>query len=232
MDAEQYRDSVGYAVLTVTAAILTLMLASSVLATILSDQIRDMQTRSQSDPLTGLPLRRGFEERVDRKLAESEETNVPVSLIIADIDHFKQVNDLWGHQAGDRAIESFGRLIARNVRRTDIAGRIGGEEFCVLVWNCDHEEARGLAERLRKTFAAMPHDGINDDVRLTASFGVTTVRRREGYVRAFSRADQALYEAKQAGRDRVVLAAGTQGRWADPEYLPRNLHPEDVASAA
>jgi diguanylate cyclase (GGDEF)-like protein len=204
MSATQYRDSVGYAVLTASAAFMTLLLAAAVVAAVLSDQIRDLKSRSESDPLTGLPMRRGFEEKVESVLAESEENGTAVSLIIADIDHFKQVNDIWGHQTGDRVIATFGELISDTIRATDLAGRIGGEEFCVVVSDCNAEQAQGLAERLRVAFAGLLHDGINSDVRLTASFGVTAVRRNEGYVRAFSRADVALYAAKEAGRDRVV----------------------------
>ncbi|MFL0357030.1 diguanylate cyclase [Erythrobacter sp. GH1-10] len=232
MTATEYRESVGYAILTASAAIMTLLLASAVLAAVLSDQIRDLQLRSQSDALTGLPLRRGFEERVERTLGESEEVETPLSLILADIDHFKQVNDIWGHQVGDRAIATFGELIARTIRNTDHAGRIGGEEFCVLVWDCTAREAEGLAERLRKSWAAMAHEGISEDVRLTASFGVTAINRGEGYARAFSRADQALYEAKEAGRDRVVVAGERRGRSVEPIHASGRDLEERVTSAA
>ena len=211
LTAAEYRNSVGYAILTVAAAILTLLLAVSVLSAVLSDQIRDMQVRSQSDVLTGLPLRRAFEEFVAEKLVSHEDDDTPISLIIADIDHFKQVNDLWGHQAGDRALANFGSLIGKTIRRTDQAGRIGGEEFCILVWDCTEQQALRMAERMRVSFAGLVHEGISADVRLTASFGVTRFDRGEGYARAFSRADRALYAAKESGRNRCVLAGQRRG---------------------
>jgi len=116
------------------------------------------------------------------------------------------VNDIWGHQSGDQAIADFGNLIKNKVRTCDVAGRIGGEEFCIAVWNCDNEPAYRLAERIRHAFAAHKHIVINDDIRLTASFGVATAQAGETYKQLFARADKALYEAKSKGRDRVVNA--------------------------
>lgn len=106
---------------------------------------------------------------------------------------------------GDRAIATFSGLISDTIRTTYLAGRIGGQEFCVPVWDCNTPQALGLAERLRLALAQREHEGIGNDVRLTASFGVTAVHRGEGYARAFSRADAALYAAKQAGRNQVVI---------------------------
>ncbi|QFT77322.1 diguanylate cyclase [Erythrobacter sp. THAF29] len=206
MNSVEYRESVGHAVLMASSAILMLILVATIIVALVTDQLRTIHDDANSDPLTGLPGRRAFEEKVGQALSEGEDDCVPTCLIVADIDHFKQVNDLWGHQAGDRAIGSFGKLISRTIRQSDIAGRIGGEEFSLLVSNCTQSQAARLAERLRKSFAALQHEGINADIRLTASFGVTAIHGGEGYARAFSRADRALYEAKEAGRDRVVVA--------------------------
>jgi diguanylate cyclase (GGDEF)-like protein len=122
---------------------------------------------------------------------------------VADIDNFKQVNDIWGHQSGDEAISGFGRLIEGMVRGCDTAGRIGGEEFCIAVWNCPNEPATRLAERIRVAFARLEHAGIGSDIRLTASFGVATARAGENYRELFARADAALYLAKSGGRNQV-----------------------------
>ena len=92
------------------------------------------------------------------------------------------------------------------IRGCDVAGRIGGEEFCIAVWNCPNEPAERLAERIRIAFARLEHDGLNDDIRLTASFGVATARDGETYERLFARADEALYQAKSDGRDQVSNA--------------------------
>lgn len=226
-----YRESAGHALLILSGTILSLLQACAALATILSDRFADMQDRSARDPLTGLHLRRAFEDKAHDLLSKANDKGLPVSLIIGDIDHFKQVNDLWGHLAGDRAIASFGELIAETIRDTDRAGRIGGEEFCVLVWNCNETQAGGLAERLRMAFCARNHDGINDDIRLTASFGVAEVARGESYTSAFARADRALYSAKEAGRNRIVTADQSRPTDFAQQDLVAAIHPGRAAAA-
>ena len=129
-----------------------------------------------------------------------------LSLLVGDIDHFKQVNDSWGHAAGDRVIATFGKLITTNVRGLDIAGRIGGEEFCILIWNCGEEGAVSLGNRLRAAFSKSKIAGVGDGENFTASFGVAQLHDGESYAQAFDRADKALYTAKRAGRDRVAAA--------------------------
>lgn len=125
-------------------------------------------------------------------------------MVIADIDHFKQVNDIWGHQAGDTAIINFGDLLEGTIRGCDVAARIGVEEFCLLVWNCGLDDAAGLAERIRLAFAQMEHRGVGPDIRLTASFGVAEMHKGESYESLFARADAALYQAKEEGRNQVI----------------------------
>ena len=138
------------------------------------------------------------------RLQRAREEDVPISVIVADIDHFKRVNDIWGHQVGDSAIAGFGDLLRSAIRSTDIAGRVGGEEFCLFVWDCPAGPTRKLAERIRTRFEHMQIEGISDGVRLTASFGIAQWEPDEGYGRLFARADAALYRAKQAGRNRIV----------------------------
>ena len=186
-----------------TYAIATVSLSTALIAAILIDLLKELEKAGETDSLTGLFLRRSFEEKALSMLDRAKEEEVEVSMIVADIDHFKQVNDLWGHQAGDEVIQSFGQTINGLIRGTDIAGRIGGEEFCVLVWDCHAQGAEKLAERIRKTFGTMQHDSLNADVRVTASFGVSVWCGGEGYGRLFGRADSALYDAKRSGRNRV-----------------------------
>lgn len=204
MTAAQYRETGSYSLLSLVAAVLSLAQAGLVLAAIMKDRFGHVREESQRDPLTGLLLRGAFEEKVSGVLAKSQGQCVPVSLIIGDIDHFKQVNDTFGHQAGDQTIASFGALIGRAVRDSDICGRVGGEEFCVLVWKCDIDGARNLAERLRRSFATTQHESLPRNIRVTASFGVAQLSEGEGYGKLFARADKALYEAKNVGRDRVI----------------------------
>ena len=92
------------------------------------------------------------------------------------------------------------------MRGCDISARIGGEEFCIAIWNCDNPSAERLAERIRVAFGALAHEALGDDMRLTASFGVATARPGERYTKLFARADQALYRAKSLGRNRVENA--------------------------
>jgi diguanylate cyclase (GGDEF)-like protein len=116
------------------------------------------------------------------------------------------VNDIWGHQVGDRAIAAFGAMTQNMIRASDIAGRVGGEEFCVLVWKADKDIAAGLSERLRKRTSELDISQGALDVRLTASFGVAERQPHESYRSLFARADKALYEAKQSGRNCVKRA--------------------------
>ena len=205
-----YRDSAFYSVLVVTVAVLSLLFAMAFMCAVVLDQMKSMRDESETDLLTGLQLRRAFESKAMDLLDDGNIASVPVCMIVADIDHFKQVNDLWGHQAGDRAIAKFGRLLDRSIRDSDISGRIGGEEFCLLVRDCTLEQAQKLAERIRQAFCEMRHDGVGEDISLTASFGIAACQQGEGYGRVFGRADAALYQAKQTGRNRVVTEADTQ----------------------
>ena len=167
----------------------------------MTDQTKAVREDAERDALTGLKMRGPFEAQAIAMLNRARDKDVPVSVIVADIDHFKRVNDIWGHQVGDTAIASFGDLLRSTIRDTDIAGRIGGEEFCILVWNCPEEPTLNLAERIRARFEQLPIEGISDDVRLTASFGVAQWVTDEGYGRLFARADAALYRAKEGGRN-------------------------------
>jgi diguanylate cyclase (GGDEF)-like protein len=185
----------------VSLALAAVSLALILLGAALTDQTKAVREDAERDALTGLKMRGPFEAQAIAMLNRARDKDVPVSVIVADIDHFKRVNDIWGHQVGDTAIASFGDLLRSTIRDTDIAGRIGGEEFCILVWNCPEEPTLNLAERIRARFEQLPIEGISDDVRLTASFGVAQWVTDEGYGRLFARADAALYRAKEGGRN-------------------------------
>lgn len=206
MSAEAYRASDHYAVLMLFMGVDSLLLALTLVAAAVMDQWRSASEEAEIDPLSGLKMRRSFESAAMRLLDDNLDRNSPVSMIVADLDHFKRVNDIWGHQAGDQAIAAFGELIGRTVRATDLCGRIGGEEFCILVYNCEQAAAEGLANRIRRKFSALELDALSPDIRLTASFGVTQWRAGEGYGKLFARADAALYRAKASGRDCVVTS--------------------------
>ncbi len=173
------------------------------LASLVRDQIDAEREAARVDPLSGLPSRAEFEMAANHLLDRARDERVDVSLIVADIDHFKRVNDTWGHAAGDQVIATFGRLIAARIRPSDEAGRVGGEEFCLLVWNCKESGASGLAERLRLALPDQSRREGDTVARCSASFGVAQWSPGESYKSLFQRADALLYEAKRDGRDRV-----------------------------
>lgn len=204
--AEVYRQSIYYSLIGLALGIKGVTTAMVLIGATIAEWTTSLRESGERDALTGLHNRGSFEKAMRALLPRAQTERRPLSLVVADIDHFKQVNDIWGHQAGDHAISSFGELIQGMVRGCDTAGRVGGEEFCIAVWNCHNVPAEKLAERIRQSFAGLQHAGLNDDIRLTASFGVATARDGETYEHLFARADEALYRAKSQGRNRVENA--------------------------
>jgi diguanylate cyclase (GGDEF)-like protein len=165
--------------------------------------VRRLADDARRDTLTGLVNRRGFEELFDTELERARRTGGSLSVIVADLDRFKALNDQFGHQAGDRALEQVAEILGTAKRRIDTAARIGGEEFAVIVPSSDHHAAYILAERMRRevrdTFASDPS-------ALTVSLGVAAFPLHGTTPDALVRhADQALYAAKKLGRDRTVV---------------------------
>ncbi|MCP1602279.1 diguanylate cyclase (GGDEF) domain-containing protein [Pseudomonas citronellolis] len=163
-----------------------------------------------SDPLTGIGNRRAFMDSGERLLRLCAERGEPVALLVCDLDNFKRLNDAYGHPVGDRALQEFSRITASRMRRQDVFGRIGGEEFACLLIGAGTEAACQVAERIRREFAEVPFvaDGL-----LSVSIGVAT-SEEGGYelARLLSLADQALYLAKAKGRNRIELSAPGSGR--------------------
>ncbi|MEO0698143.1 MAG: GGDEF domain-containing protein [Pseudomonadota bacterium] len=189
----------------VLAIFLTLQ-ALALIATVIVDKSENERETAALDPLSGLPMRAMFEREALALQDRARDAGVPVSLVIADLDHFKRINDTLGHAAGDRVIAAFGALVAGEIRPKDICGRIGGEEFCIIAYKCEGENARSLANRIRMAARRLSVSAGNDDKALTASFGVAEWNAHEPYSAVFERADAALYVAKRSGRDCVVLA--------------------------
>ncbi|QZD95839.1 GGDEF domain-containing protein [Qipengyuania gelatinilytica] len=218
--ADAYRESLYYSVVNLSLSLISLVAAMVLVGACVYDQIKAVRERAEMDMLTGLRTRRAFEQDVVAQIEKAKLEGVPVSLVVADIDHFKSVNDVWGHQVGDKAIAAFGRVIEDTIRDTDIAGRIGGEEFCVLAWNCEGDAAVAMAERIRKKFGAAKVEGMPEDHRLTASFGVAGRKEGEGYGKLFARTDSALYRAKQEGRNRTLCDGDKRREKASVTPLP------------
>ena len=163
---------------------------------------------SLTDPLTGLPNRRHSDRRLLDELARVDRYKTPLTLMLIDLDGLKMVNDVSGHEAGDNAIRAVARTLQRTCRATDLAARIGGDEFVVLAPNITELEARTLAERIRKALRTEASWVATALPPLTLSIGVADTRSVDELRpdRLYSAADQALYEAKQAGKNRVALA--------------------------
>ncbi|MFO7930368.1 MAG: sensor domain-containing diguanylate cyclase [Thermodesulfobacteriota bacterium] len=168
-----------------------------------------LQVMTRTDDLTGLFNRRYFMERMKEEIDRAERYNFSFSLIIFDIDHFKNINDRYGHPAGDKVLSSLSRICRENLRKTDIPARIGGEEFGIILPGCGIEQAGISAERLRKNIAAGLFEFEGKEINCTISLGVAEY---DGYGQCLEdlmrRADQALYQAKNTGRNRVVMLEG------------------------
>ena len=157
--------------------------------------------QSRTDVLTGLPNRMHLNEVLDNALARAVRHAEPFSVVLGDIDHFKRVNDTFGHNAGDVVLQAVARELATGLRAVDMAGRWGGEEFLMVLDRCDDEGAGQLAERVRQRVAALDHPEVGC---VTMSFGVAAYRPGDDRSSLVGRADAALYAAKASGRDRVV----------------------------
>jgi diguanylate cyclase (GGDEF)-like protein len=159
-----------------------------------------------TDPLTALPNRRAYEESLTSEIARANRHCKPLALLYLDIDRFKEVNDLYGHPVGDEALLGFADLLRRHARRGDLAARIGGEEFAVLLPHTTRTQAALVAERIRRALEAAPV-GRTRTVSITTSVGVATFKgTSEDDAEAFTKeADEALYRAKSEGRNRVAL---------------------------
>ncbi|MDO8939740.1 MAG: diguanylate cyclase [Methylicorpusculum sp.] len=166
----------------------------------------ELERQAQLDYLTGIANRRYFMEQSEMELARTARYGGALSVFMLDIDHFKQVNDNHGHTAGDRVLERVGGIFADILRETDIPGRLGGEEFAVLLPETDLEKAVEVAERLRSYIAESPifFESGALPLSISVSIGVTTLQDHNGNINdLLNRADQALYRAKSAGRNRV-----------------------------
>jgi diguanylate cyclase (GGDEF)-like protein len=178
---------------------------------------RLVERQASTDGLTDLSNRRHFEDALEGEIVRAERFGGSLSLILADLDDFKQVNDRFGHQAGDDALRAFAEILRATAREIDLPARYGGEEFAVLLPQTDLEGAQRLAERLRRGLVARPLSaGPGTLMAVTASFGVASFPAAATPAALFAAADEALYRAKRRGKNCVVCAdAGTTVRLAD-----------------
>lgn len=170
---------------------------------LVDERTQDLRVLNITDHLTGVYNRRYFEELMEHLLIEANAKYRPLSLIMFDVDHFKHINDRWGHQCGDNVLKSLCTRIRSATRKNDLLCRTGGEEFALICPDSELNDTRLLAEKLRALISDLPFDDIG---QATCSFGVATWIPSESFDAFIRRADTAMYTAKSRGRDQVQLA--------------------------
>ena len=197
----------------VTSMLIILMMASDI-----SAKLKKMAVQDQ---LTGLLNRRGFEEYGSRAFAVARRTGQPMSVIMTDIDRFKYINDKFGHAAGDMALAHFARLFSESRRQEDVAARVGGEEFALLLPGTDLRDAMAIADQLCAKIGSTPLDTTVVGLPMTSSFGVAAISKKDKSLDdILLRADRALYRSKRAGRNQVDLESSQLLRAADGKLVP------------
>nr|WP_295888161.1 GGDEF domain-containing protein [uncultured Devosia sp.] len=202
------RDYIGSTYAAISQSVGAMLLIANgllMLLIIVRDSMAEITARSETDTLSGLFNRRGFEDRADRLLATALRAGVPSAMVVADLDHFKAINDSHGHEAGDRVITAFADVLGTTADARAIIGRLGGEEFAVLIPGATLETARLYAEGIRTAFSGLAITGLAPDSRHSASFGVAQLMAGDSLSDLLRRADAALYLAKKSGRDRVCI---------------------------
>lgn len=191
--------------------VLSFTIAFSLLALHAETLLNAMGTLARTDTLTGMLNRRAFMELMERELSRSQRQGTPLAFMLIDIDHFKPINDCFGHLAGDAYLKALAQAIGPLLRKTDLLGRYGGEEFCVLLDRLDAAQAEAVGERVRETIADLSvsfgDNSLKTTISVGISFNIPSSLRSDELIR---RADEALYRAKENGRNRVVMAAVAQ----------------------
>src|SRR6185436_15071447 len=202
------------------------------------DLERRLSMLANNDTMTGLVTRRTLFDSFKREWCRAERHATPLSCVMIDIDFFKRINDVHGHQAGDDVLRQLGQLLSGSIRGSDVAGRYGGEEFCVILPDATEQQAWQWAERLRSKVAALQLRVNNATLSLTASFGVAErLADTASPEQLVDMADQALVAAKRSGRDRVVafrdltLTAALDPGDGDAAALLHGIPARDVMTA-
>ncbi len=200
--------SVWLTVLSFEALLFTISIAFILLAMAKERTELRHRTAAMVDPLTGIANRRSFLQDA-AQLAKRHGANPrPTAVLLIDLDHFKSINDRFGHALGDRVLEIFADCARQSVRSSDLLGRLGGEEFAAVLSNTSRDKATGVAERIRECFAQAAQDVDNRSVRATVSIGLVHCQEATlNVAELLAQADQALYIAKERGRNRVEVAS-------------------------
>ena len=192
-------------VVSISDALICAMTAVGIFAVIASDLMDDIKSDAQTDTLSGLLNRRGFEPRALDALVR-QTIEAPAAMILSDLDHFKSINDRFGHSGGDRIIQRFSGVLKATVPGNAVMARLGGEEFAIMLPPGAAVTAHQLAEEVRSTFKRIAPDAVSGAASPTASFGIAIARGKESLDSLMDRADRALYQAKNDGRDCVRQA--------------------------
>jgi diguanylate cyclase (GGDEF)-like protein len=201
-----------------TAFLLAAMTASflmTLLVAVLASQRlqRALHVAANVDPLTGLMNRRAFAETAERDWAQAVRANRKLSVLLLDLDHFKEVNDVHGHDAGDEVLRKVSEALTVQVREGDLVARFGGEEFVIMMPDTSAREAMNLAERIRSAIGAL--NGERAGMAISVSIGVAEKSKDEtNWAELVAKSDKALYVAKESGRNRVVAATDARARAA------------------
>jgi diguanylate cyclase len=186
----------------------------------MTERLRDMETESvalrsrvqqernqaTTDALTGIPNRLAYEQRLQEEIARYRRFAIPLVLVVWDVDHFKSVNDSFGHRSGDKVLRTIANVLADGIRKTDFVARYGGEEFVQLMTGSSLEQCAPVAEKLRAAIESTGFHFRDRAVTITASCGLAEYHDGETGEQWFERADNALYTAKQEGRNRCKVA--------------------------
>lgn len=164
---------------------------------------RQLQVLASTDCLTGLYNRSHFIEETKTYLKFAARNQTPLQLLIVDLDHFKDINDTFGHPAGDQVLKQFADYARSILRETDLIGRVGGEEFCLVLQNTDDIGGDIFAEKLRRGVEALHIEYLNQPISIRVSIGIASLCSGETYQSLSRKADTALYQAKESGRNRV-----------------------------
>jgi diguanylate cyclase (GGDEF)-like protein len=175
--------------------------------TIRAERTRSMRYFMERDSLTGLLNHTNLKERLANEIMRSRRISSGFCYVMLDIDHFKEINDTHGHLVGDRVLKSLSRLLQERLRKTDIIGRYGGEEFGIILLNANEEQSRVIMDEIRENFGRIRHVAKNATFYVSFSCGIASYPKYGDPVTLCEAADMALYEAKDSGRDRTIVAA-------------------------
>ena len=233
-DADNILASAWLSVLSLEAFLMTIATAFILLA--MSKERTELRhkTAAMIDPLTGLLNRRAFLQDAEALLQQQIARDRPIGVLLVDLDHFKSINDRFGHAVGDKVLQIFARTAQANLRQTDLVGRLGGEEFVVVLADASIDNAYLVADRLRNAFAVGAAVVDGQALHATASIGVSViVDPAQDLAKLITLADQALYLAKARGRNRVEVAPlESQPRQRDAAARDRGAHAGAVGGVA